>query len=316
MATEITRQSVPLQKIIDNFSLEVLYAPPDGMPMITSRDVNRPGLSLSGFYKRFDFSRLQMIGMHEMAYLMELEDTGRKIRIKTFLANHPTALIFSSGLVPMPDFFEAAEKYHVPLLRTNVRTSQFMAMLIDYLGRELAPVITRHGTFVEVYGEGILITGDSGMGKSETAIELVKRGHRLIADDAVELKRISDFSLVGSGPECIRHIIELRGIGLVDVRKLFGIGAVKNEAQVDMVLQLTPWENGQMYERLGMDVQMVELLGVQVPTTTIPVHAGRNLAVIIEVAAVNNRYRKMGYNTAQEVDERLRELARISPEGV
>ncbi len=305
---EPKKQSVSLQKIVDEFSLEVLYCPPEGLPPLTSRDVNRPGLSLSGFYKRFDFSRLQMIGRHEMEYLSELEETGRKIRISNFLSNQPPALIFSSGLQPMPAFFEAAEKYHVPLLRTAVRTSQFMATLITYLAKELAPSITCHGTFVEVYGEGILITGDSGMGKSEAAIELVKRGHRLIADDAVILKRISDFSLLGSGPESIRHIIELRGIGLVDVRKLFGMGAIKNEAQVEMVLQLAPWETGQMYERLGMDVETTELFGVNIPSITIPVHAGRNLAVIIEVAAMNNRYRKMGYNTAKEVDERLRAM--------
>jgi HPr kinase/phosphorylase len=203
---------------------------------------------------------------------------------------------------------ELAESYRVPLLRTSDRTSEFMAALISYLNVELGPRITRHGVLIEVYGEGILLLGDSGVGKSETAIELVKRGHRLIADDAVEIKRVSDRKLLGSAPDLIRHYIELRGIGIVDVRRTFGIGAVKNTEKVDMVLKLEHWDKDKFYDRIGLEMETTDILGLNIPTTRIPVSPGRNLAVIIEIAAMNNKQRRMGYNTAEHFTERLSEF--------
>ena len=203
--------------------------------------------------------------------------------------------------------FDEIEKYNVPLLRTTKKTSPFVAALIAFLSLHLAPMITRHGVLVEVYGEGILILGDSGIGKSETAIELVKRGHRLIADDAVEIRRVSNKSLVGAAPNNIRHFIELRGIGIVDVRRLFGMGSVKETENIDLVINLEPWENGKMYERLGLEEKTTEILGINVPSIELPVCPGRNLSVVIEVAAMNNRQKRMGFNTAQEFNKRLME---------
>ena len=203
------------------------------------------------------------------------------------------------------DFIELAEKYRVPLMRTSTRTSEFMAALIAYLNVELGPRITRHGVLVEVYGEGILLLGDSGVGKSETAIELLKRGHRLIADDAVEIKKVSATTLVGRAPEIIRHYVELRGVGIVDVRRLFGMGAVKESEKIDLVINLEQWDNNKMYDRLGLDEHTDNILGIDVPSITLPVSSGRNLSVVIEVAAMNNRQKRMGYNTAKEFNKRL-----------
>jgi HPr kinase/phosphorylase len=211
----------------------------------------------------------------------------------------------TTNFEPFPEMLEAAREFGVPLLRTKEKTSSFMAALIAYLNVQLAPRITRHGVLVEVYGEGILILGDSGVGKSETAIELVKRGHRLIADDAVEIKRVSATTLVGSAPEIIRHYVELRGIGIVDVRRLFGMGAVKDTEKIDLVIQLEPWIQGKMYDRLGLDTEKIDILGIELPTITIPVKPGRNLAIILEIAAMNNRQKKMGYNTAEEFNKKL-----------
>ena len=206
----------------------------------------------------------------------------------------------------IPDYMlTCAQKYDLPVLITEDRTSEFVAALIAYLNVQLAPRLTRHGVLVEIYGEGVLILGDSGVGKSETAIELVKRGHRLIADDAVEIKRVSAKSLVGSAPEIIRHYVELRGIGIVDVRRLFGMGAVKLTEKIDLVVTLEPWVQGKMYDRLGMESETTEILGIHIPSLTIPVRPGRNLAVVLEIAAMNNRQKKMGYNTAEEFNKRL-----------
>ena len=200
---------------------------------------------------------------------------------------------------------DAAARYGVPLLVTKERTSAFTAALIAFLNVELAPRITRHGVLVEVYGEGLLLLGDSGVGKSETAIELVKRGHRLIADDAVEIKKVSAIRLVGTAPPIIRHYVELRGIGIVDVRRIFGMGAVKDTQSIDLVINLEPWIQGKMYDRLGLDKQTMDILGIEVPSITIPVKPGRNLAIILEIAAMNNRQKKMGYNTAEEFNRKL-----------
>lgn len=272
--------------------------------MLDPQGVNRPGLQLAGFFDHFDPLRIQIVGKVEYHYLLGLTPPQRKVAIDTFMSKHIAALIITSGLDVFDEFRLAAEKFETPVLRTQDTTSNFMGGLIASLNVSLADRMTRHGVLVECYGEGILMLGDSGIGKSETAIELVKRGHRLIADDAVEISRVSDV-LTGTAPELIRHYIELRGIGVVDVRRLFGRSAVKVESQIDLVVNLEQGKEGFAYDRLGLDDQTVSILGVQLPTLTIPVQPGRNLAVIIEVAAMNNRHKKMGYNAALELTTQL-----------
>lgn len=299
--------SVNLSELIREFSLQVLYMPGDREVMITSMEVNRPGLCLSGFFDMFEPRRIEILGNAEHRYLLSLSDTGRDAHIRDLLSHKPVAIVITRDLdIPCLTGKIAAE-YDVPLLRTPRSTSEFMAALIGSLSVSLAPRITRHGVFVEVYGEGVLITGDSGIGKSETAIELVKRGHRLIADDAVEIKRVSAKTLVGSAPELIRHYIELRGIGIVDIRRIFGMGAVKMTEKIDLVVALEPWNSERNYDRFGLETEYEELMGIQVPKLTIPVKPGRNLAIILEIAAMNNRQKKMGYNTAEEFNKRLME---------
>ncbi|MCI8387983.1 MAG: HPr(Ser) kinase/phosphatase [Clostridiales bacterium] len=298
--------SVELSKLIDEFALEKIYLPdaPEKI-LVHLTDVNRPGLQLAGFFDHFEPQRIQIIGKVEHKYLESLEADERRSAIMGFLETKPVAVVFSSSLEVFPEFVEFGEYFEVPILRTAEMTSAFMAALIASLSLSLAPRITRHGVLVEVYGEGILILGDSGVGKSETAIELVKRGHRLIADDAVEIKRVSAKTLVGSAPEIIRHYVELRGIGIVDVRRIFGMGAVKNTEKIDYIINLEPWVQGKMYDRFGLETEFTEILGIKIPTTTIPVKPGRNLAVILEIAAMNNRQKKMGYDTAVEFNKKL-----------
>ena len=293
-----------LDGIISEFQLEVLYKP-DKPAEISRSDVSRPGLALAGFFGYFEPARIQVIGNNEFAYLHSLTEEERLEHMKAFLSHRPAAVVYSTSLEVPEAVVEIARQYEVPILRTPRRTSEFMAALIASLSVSLAPRITRHGVLVEVYGEGILILGDSGVGKSETAIELVKRGHRLIADDAVEIRKVSAKTLVGSAPEIIRHYVELRGIGIVDVRRIFGMGAVKDTEKIDMIIKFELWEQGKMYDRLGLDAEYTEIMGINVPTTTIPVKPGRNLAVIMEIAAMNNRQKKMGYNTAVEFNKKL-----------
>ena len=296
--------SVSLQSLIEEFGLQVLWMPQEEV-LVKCADVNRPGLPLSGFFKLFDPTRIQIIGQHEYAYLTAMSEKERAESYRRFFAQKPVALIFTSGLMPGEICRTLAAEARVPLLATEHLTSEFMAILINRQHVLLAPRMTRHGVLVEVYGEGVLILGESGVGKSETAIELVKRGHRLIADDAVELKKVSHRSIVGNAPGILRHFIELRGIGIVDVKELFGMGAVKETEKVDMVIRLEPWVQGKMYDRLGMDTEYTDIMGVQIPTVVVPVRPGRNLAVIVEIAAMNNRQKEMGYNTAKEFNRRL-----------
>ena len=298
--------TVSLEKIIKEFSLKVEYLPdlPENIH-ISNKHVNRPGLSLTGFYDHFEQTRIELIGKAEYLFLQKLPSDERKEHLESFMAHKPACLIFTSELTPFPEAISAAEKHQIPMLSAVENTSDFMAALIAFLNVQLAPRITRHGVLVEVYGEGVLLLGDSGIGKSETAIELVKRGHRLVADDAVEIKRVSSKTLVGEAPEIIRHYVELRGIGIVDVRRLFGMGAVGMTAKIDLVINLEHWEQGKMYDRLGLDNETVDLLGIQIPSITIPVCPGRNLAIILEIAAMNHRQKKMGYNTAEEFNKRL-----------
>ncbi len=298
--------SVALTEMLREFSLEVIYMPPVCEDILLSVPrVNRPGLQLYGFYDYYEAERLQIFGKAETQLLTTLSAEERRSRLETFYASRPIAVIITTGLEIPPEHIEFAEKYQVPIMRTPDKTSDFMAAVIAFLNIHLAPRITRHGVLVEVYGEGILLLGDSGVGKSETAIELVKRGHRLIADDAVEIKRTSAKALVGQAPEIIRHYVELRGIGVVDVRRLFGMGAVKDTEKIDLIINLEPWAQGKMYDRLGIDEERTEILGISLPSITIPVRPGRNLAIIIEIAAMNNRQKKMGYNTAEEFNKRI-----------
>ena len=297
-----------LSELIREFSLEVIYLPTEADDILISNPrVNRPGLQLAGFFDHFECSRLQLIGNVETLYLRQLSAEERYRNIEGFFAAAPAGVIITTNLPIFDEMRELAMKYRIPLLRTKEHTSEFMAAIIASMNIKLAPRITRHGVLVDVYSEGLLLLGDSGVGKSETAIELVKRGHRLIADDAVEIKRVSAKALVGSAPEIIRHYVELRGIGIVDVRRLFGMGAVNLTEKIDLVVNLEPWVEGKMYERLGLDSETVEILGIELPSITIPVQPGRNLAIILEVAAMNNRQKKMGYNTAEEFNRRIME---------
>ncbi len=298
--------SIKLSEIIGEFALESLYMPQlaENIRVVRS-DLNRPGLPLIGYFDHFEPERIQLIGNVEYKYLQSLSEELREQSIYRFMEKKPVAVILSSSLIPFDGILKAAEKFSVPVLRTSLLTSEFMAALIAFLNVALAPCITRHGVLVEVYGEGILILGDSGVGKSETAIELVKRGHRLIADDAVEIKKVSAKTLVGTAPEIIRYFVELRGIGIVDVRRIFGMGAVKETEKIDLIINLEPWVQGKMYDRMGLEQETTDIMGLQIPTTTIPVKPGRNLAIILEIAAMNNRQKKMGYNTAEEFNKRL-----------
>ncbi len=303
-----SKYSISLEAIIKEFGLEVLYMPmPANEILINTPEVYRPGLAISGFVKLFDPGRVQIIGRTEYQYLLEMSVTKRRQRLDEFLKMLPVAIIVASKLDVFDEMLEKAKLYGVPILKTAIRTSEFSAALIAYLNTSLAPRITRHGVLVEVYGEGMLILGDSGIGKSETAIELVKRGHRLIADDAVEISRVSAKTLVGTAPELIRYYIELRGIGIVDVRRLFGMGSVKATEKIDLVIKLEQWDPEKMYDRFGLDDEYENILGINIPALTIPVHPGRNLAVVFEIAAMNNRQKKMGYNTAEEFNKRLLE---------
>ena len=307
--------SVSLEKIITAHNLEIIYLPkPADEILITTNEVNRPGIVMTGYTDYFDADRVQILGWTEFGFLLNMEPEKRRRALQYWLALHPAAAVVTRGL-DIPDYFvEECKAHQVPLLRTQEETSPFLATLIAYLNAELAPRITRHGVLVDVYGEGVLILGDSGIGKSETAVELLKRGHRLVADDAVEIRRISN-SLFGTAPEIIRHYIEIRGVGVIDVQQLFGMGAVQFDTEIDLVIQLEQWIDGKFYDRLGLGEEKYEILGVELPIVTIPVRPGRNLAGIVEIATMKNRQMKYGYNAARDfvtqfdskVDEMMKE---------
>ena len=296
--------AVSLKRLVEKVSLEVIYTPCDlDKISVEIAEVNRPGLFLAGYYDYFDKLRLQIMGLAEMNFLAGLTPEKRRERLDQLFRQQPPAVILcrNEELEPFPEMQELAKQHGVALLRSNETTCTMMGSLISMLNLELAPRITRHGVLVEVYGEGILILGDSGIGKSELAIELVKRGHRLVADDAVELRKVSNRQIMGTAPENIRHFIELRGIGIINARRIFGMGAVKLQEKIDMCINLEIWDATKVYDRMGMDSEYTEILGIKVPVMTIPVKPGRNLAIIIEVAAMNNRQKKMGYNAAYEL---------------
>ena len=298
--------TITLSKIVDDFQLEKLYESSDyEKVLIGSSDINRPAMQIIGFFDYFDNKIIQVLGKVELTYLEQFSYEKRYNLLEPLFKSGIPAIIVTRGMQVGTEMFELAQKYDKSVLRTEETTSNLMSSLISYLNVQLAPRITRHGVLVEVYGEGILIMGDSGVGKSEAAIELLKRGHRLVADDAVEIKRVSNKTLVGSAPEIIKHFVELRGIGVIDVKEIFGIGAVKDTESIDLVIHLEPWEDGRQYDRLGMVEEFTNIMGINIPSMTVPVKIGRNIAVIIEVAAMNNRQKQMGYNAAQELNNRL-----------
>lgn len=293
------KYSVKLSSLVEKFDLKIANKSSTyDEAKLYIEDMNRPALQLAGFYTYFDDKRIQIVGRVESTYLETLSQEARYKAAEELMKYDIPAVIVCHGMQPFPECLELSAKYDRNLFVTPEDTSTFMADAITYLRKELAPRTTAHGVLVDVYGEGVLITGDSGIGKSETALELIKRGHRLIADDAVEIRKVSDTTLEGSAPAMIRHYMELRGIGIVDVRHLFGVGSVKPEGNIDLCVHFAHWENGKMYDRLGVDTDYKDILGVQVPSMVIPVQAGRNLAVILELAAMNNRQKKMGYNAA------------------
>ncbi len=298
--------SVPLTTLVNEFKLEVSYAADDfSTARITVDDISRPGLLLAGFPDYFDPMRLQILGNAEMSYLEKYSLEERKHIFDRLFSYRPPALIITRNIQPPEECLAMAKKHNTTLLLSQDRTSALVSGVIGYLRSALAPRISRHGVLMEIYGEGVLITGDSGVGKSETAIELLKRGHRLIADDAVEIKKVNNHLVVGTAPELIRNYIELRGIGIINVAKLFGIGAVKLEHEINLVANIVPWNTHEVYDRLGLEDHYTDILDVQIPINTIPVTPGRNLAVILEVAAMNNRQRRMGYNAALEFTEQI-----------
>ena len=298
--------SITLDKLVDELQFEEIYMPlPAKEINITNREVNRPGLALAGFLTVFERTRIQVIGRAEMQYLFEIGRDLADSRLHAFFAQRPVAVIITTNFEMGDDVLSPAKKYGVPILRTKEKTSPTMSTLIASLNTHLANRITQHGVLVEVFGEGVLILGDSGIGKSETAIALVERGHRLIADDAVEIKRVSAKTLVGSAPSLIKHYVELRGIGIIDVRRLYGMGAIKDTEKIDLVINLEQWVEGKMYDRFGLDDQTYNILGIEVPLITVPVRPGRSLPIILEIAAMNNRQKRMGYNTAEEFEKKL-----------
>ena len=302
----MSEYNVTLPAIEKQFSMELIYASTDYKNIrLTVEDVARPGLSLAGYFDHFEPRRLQVLGNMEWSYLNKKAPQERLVIFDRLLAYKIPALLICRSLPVDKECLEMAKKHNVSILRTDEATSTFCSNLISYLRAELAPVITRHGVLMEVYGEGLLLTGESGIGKSEAALELLKRGHRLIADDAVDIRKINSNSLVGSAPELIRNYIELRGIGIVNVAKLFGMGSVRSKKSIDLVVNIVPWNNQDAYDRLGLEEQYMEILGVKIPMNTIPITPGRNLAVILEVAAINVRQRKLGYNAAQEFTDQI-----------
>ena len=305
--------SVSLSSIVKEQGLKILHASKDfDTACVRTADVNRPALQLAGFYDYFDPKRLQLIGRVECTYLESLDPNQRAEALERFMRFDLSAIILCHGIDTIPELVEMAEKYDRNLMSTNEDTSTFMADLISMLRNAMAPRVTMHGVLVEVYGEGLLITGDSGVGKSETAMELIKRGHRLIADDAVIIRRTSRETLIGTAPPLIRYYMELRGIGVINARHIFGVGAVKPETNVDLVVNFELWDDNKAYDRLGLETEYTTILGVEMPCYTIPVRPGRNLAVILELAAMNNRQKKMGYNAAEAL---AREHDRLVDQG-
>lgn len=302
----IETYSVPLSSLVKEFKLEVAFASADYEAIrLTVEDVARPGLQLAGYFDYFEPMRLQIMGNVEISYILKKTPEERTVIYDRLFSYKPPALLIARNFPVDAECMEMAKKHGITILRSKEPTATLASAIITYLKSALAPRITRHGVLVEVYGEGLLLMGDSGVGKSETALELLKRGHRLIADDAVEIRKVTENSLIGTAPELIRNYIELRGIGIINVAKLFGMGSVRSENEINLVVNIVPWNTLEAYDRLGLEDQYMDILGVKIPMNTIPITAGRNLAVILEVAAMNIRQRKLGYNAAQEFTDQI-----------
>lgn len=301
-------QRVKLSKVIEKMQLENLTPQVDTTGIwLHAPEVNRPALQLTGFYDEFSNDRIQIIGNVEYAYLKSLTETERFNQYMQLISSNIPCLVFCRNLEPEQKILELAVKYNTPVLKSTAETSDFMAEVIRWLKVQLAPCIVIHGVLVDVYGEGVLITGESGIGKSEAALELIKRGHRLVTDDAVEIRKVSEETLVGSAPGVTKYFIELRGIGIIDVKTLFGVESIKEQQQIDMVIKLEDWNKDKEYDRLGLEEEYTEYLGNKVVCHSLPIRPGRNLAVIVEAAAVNHRQKKMGYNAAKELYRRVQE---------
>lgn len=297
---------VSLKDLVEDIGLQIVYESTDYNDIrITSQVLNRPGLQLTGFYDYFDNDRIQIIGVIETSYLQEFSTADRTEKFNRLFESGIPALIIAHDSELMPECLESARKHDITLLKSHKETSELMVSAISKLKDEMAPTVMRHGVFVEIYGEGLLLLGESGIGKSEAAIELIKRGHRLIADDAVNIKKINSTTLMGSAPELLRNYIELRGIGVIDVRHIFGSGSVKFSEKIDLVVQLETWKKETNYDRMGTKNNTIDILDVKVPHITIPITPGRNLAVILEVAAMNNRQKRQGYDSAREFSDRV-----------
>ena len=301
-------KGVQLSKLVQELNLHNKTPDVDiSKKRITLPDINRPALQLTGYLEHFENERVQIIGYVEYTYLLHLSREKKIEAFERFVASKIPCVIFSTKTEPDEDMINLAIKYDVPIFVTDQTTSTFMAEIIRWLNVELAPCISIHGVLVDVYGEGVLIMGESGIGKSEAALELIKRGHRLVSDDVVEIRRVSDATLVGSAPDITRHFIELRGIGIIDVKTLFGVESVKDTQSIDLVIKLEEWDKDREYDRLGLEEEYTEFLGNRVVCHSLPIRPGRNLAVIVESAAVNHRQKKMGYNAAQELYRRVQE---------
>ena len=302
----IDTYSIALHTLVEKLNLTIAFQSTDyNSVRLTVEDVARPGLQLAGYFDHFEPMRLQIMGNVEMSYLSKLSPQDRAVTYDRLFSYKFPALLISRGIQPDELCLMMAKKHNVTVLSTTDATGTLITNIISFLSSALAPRITRHGVLVEVYGEGILLMGDSGIGKSEAAVELLKRGHRLIADDAVEIRKIGNTTLIGTAPELIRNYIELRGIGIINVAKLFGMGAVRTENEINLVVNIVPWNTQEVYDRLGLEDQYTEILGIKVPMNTIPITPGRNLAMILEVAAMNNRQKKLGYNSALEFTEQI-----------
>jgi HPr kinase/phosphorylase len=302
------RTVVKLAKLAEALKLQNLTPEIDMEKIeLTTKDINRPALQLAGYYEHFSSERVEIIGYVEYSYIMQMEPKERQERFEKFISSGIPCVIFTTLTEPTAQMIETALKYNVPLLVTSRTTSSFMAEIIRWLGLELAPSLSMHGVLVDVYGEGVLIMGESGIGKSEAALELVRRGHRLVSDDIVEIRKVSDATLIGTAPDVTKHLIELRGIGIIDVRMLYGVEHVKDSQEIDLVIKLEDWDKEKEYDRLGLEDEYTEILGNKVVMHSLPIRPGRNLAVIVETAAVNHRQKKMGYNAVHELYRRVQE---------
>ena len=302
----MNKNGVSVSKIVELMDLKVFTDDVDlKKRKIHSADINRPALQMAGFYDHFESTRVQVVGNVEYFYTQQLEEDVKIERFRQLLSYDIPCIIYSRSLEPHPEFIKMAEERGIPVLGTDRSTSGFTAQLIYELGEQLAPCITIHGVLVDIYGEGVLITGESGIGKSEAALELIRRGHRLVSDDVVEISKINEHTLIGTAPEITRHFIEIRGIGIVDIKTLYGVECVKEKQQIDLVIKLSDWKKDAEYDRMGLEDEYIEYLGNKVVCHSLPIRPGRNLAVILESAAVNHRQKKMGYNAAQELYRRV-----------